>query len=102
MVLAYVKAALETAAWLRRRKGTREARQAIHIAISSTLMFWPLYDKTDWSWRLNVLVPAVLATRLLIKVIKLHSLPVKQPNDVFIVVSSHNVPSPLLRIHRVL
>jgi hypothetical protein len=69
LMLAYVKAAMEGATWIRLRLNSKsEAQQVVHIAISSLLLFWPLYDKTDWSWRLNVLVPAVLATRLVFKV----------------------------------
>jgi hypothetical protein len=69
LTLAYVKAAMEGATWIRLRLNSKsEAQQVVHIALSSLLLFWPLYDKTDWSWRLNVLIPAVLGTRLVFKV----------------------------------
>ena len=69
LMLAYVKATLEGAIWIRSKLNRKlNAQQLVHCNLSSCLMFWPLYDPTDWSWRLNVLVPAVLATRLLYKV----------------------------------
>lgn len=69
LILAYVKIAMEGAAWIRLHLNRKsESQQVVHIAISSIAMFWPLYDKTDWSWRLNVLVPAALSSRLLFKV----------------------------------
>lgn len=69
LMLIYVKASLEGAIWIKSRLNRKlRAQQLVHVALSSCLMFWPLYDPTDWSWRLNVLVPAVLATRLVFKV----------------------------------
>jgi hypothetical protein len=68
LMLFYVKACMEGAIWMRNRNRKLRGQQLVHMALSSCLMFWPLYDPTDWSWRLNVLVPAVLATRLVFKV----------------------------------
>lgn len=67
-MLFYVKACMEGAIWVRRNRNKLRGQRLLHVALSSCLMFWPLFDPTDWSWRLNVLVPAVLATRLLFKV----------------------------------
>lgn len=71
LMLLYVKASMEGAIWIKnvlKHNRKLHAQQLVHVALSSCLMFWPLYDPSDWSWRLNVLVPAVLATRLLFKV----------------------------------
>jgi dolichol kinase len=63
-----MKMVMELATYWRRRSGTR-TRQLIHVALSSWIGFWPLFDVSDWSWRLNVLVPAVVGTRYLYKAI---------------------------------
>lgn len=43
-------------------------RQLLHMIMGSSVLFWSLYDTKDWSWRLNVLVPLVVAARLFYKV----------------------------------
>lgn len=54
---------------VRERTGwTSYSKQYMHMTLASTVVFWPLYDTTDWSWRLNVLLPAALAVRLIYKV----------------------------------
>ena len=65
-----VKAALEAAIWIRMHVGKREeARILVHLVVAwSCVVVWPLYERTDWSWRLNAVVPAALATRMVYKV----------------------------------
>ena len=45
-------------------------RQALHILLSSCVLFWPLFIVRDdvWSWRLNILVPSVMMARFYYKV----------------------------------
>jgi len=77
---------------MRNRNRKLRGQQLVHMALSSCLMFWPLYDPTDWSWRLNVLVPAVLATRLVFKATL-----VRDPDDEDVMVMSRtSSPSGLL------
>jgi hypothetical protein len=44
------------------------SRCGLHILLSSCVLFWPLFDTSDWSWRLNALVPAVMMARFIYKV----------------------------------
>jgi hypothetical protein len=46
------------------------SRCALHLLLSSCLLFWPLFDTSSdcWSWRLNALVPAVMMARFIYKV----------------------------------
>lgn len=49
--------------------GNGNTRHFLQMILSSLVMFWPLYDTTDqWSWKLNIIVPAVMFCRLLYKV----------------------------------
>jgi len=69
LTVLYVKVGFEIASWIRWRMGKRkEPRIFVHLCLSSIIIFWPLYDSTDWSWRLNVLVPSAVAMRLVYKV----------------------------------
>ena len=68
----YFKIFLETIAWwrspLHATTASNISRPFIHLLLSSTVLFWPLFDVTDnWSWRFNTLVPAVLLTRFVYK-----------------------------------
>jgi dolichol kinase len=45
----------------------RISRKIIHIAASSWIVFWPLFNTDHWTWQLNVTVPAVYAVQLFIK-----------------------------------
>lgn len=42
-------------------------RQVLHMMLSTCVVFWPLFDRSDWSWRLNALVPAVFLARFFYK-----------------------------------
>lgn len=76
LTVLYVKVGLEIASyccWVRKRhqqqyQVAQTPRILVHLCLSSTVLFWPLYDPTDWSWRLNALVPSAVATRLVYKV----------------------------------
>ena len=43
------------------------SRKIIHVAAGSWIIFWPLFDVDHWTWRLNVLVPAVYTVQLFVK-----------------------------------
>lgn len=42
------------------------SRKIVHMAAGSWILFWPYFDKSHWTWRLNVLVPAVYAAKLVV------------------------------------
>lgn len=44
-----------------------ESRKFIHVSAGCWILFWPLFDVTHWSWRLNILVPAVMSVKLFYK-----------------------------------
>ena len=43
------------------------SRKLIHIAAGSWIIFWPCFDVSHWTWKLNVLVPAVYTIQLFVK-----------------------------------
>lgn len=43
------------------------SRKIIHIAAACWILWWPYFDASHWTWRLNVLVPAVFSVQLVIK-----------------------------------
>ena len=63
----YLRIAIELACWMRFRWKGALSRHALHMAFSSLVIFWPYFDRSDWSWRLNALVPAVMFSRLVYK-----------------------------------
>ena len=66
MVL-YYKIAIELACWMRVKLGHSISRQVLQMFFSSLVVFWPYFDTSDWSWRLNCIVPAVIWVRLFYK-----------------------------------
>ena len=66
MVL-YYKITIELVCWRRVRWQKTNGRQFLHLSFSSLVIFWPYFDDSDWSWRLNSLVPFVIWTRLIYK-----------------------------------
>jgi hypothetical protein len=69
VTVIYLKLGMEIAYWIRWRSGKRRASRIVgHLCLFSVVMFWPLYDLSDWSWRLNVIVPLSVACRFLYKV----------------------------------
>jgi len=43
------------------------SRKCIHIAAGSWIIFWPFFNVEHWTWRLNILVPAVYTIQLFVK-----------------------------------
>lgn len=69
MTVIYVKAILGVAAIVRERlKNAYVSRKMVHICASCWILFWPLFDASHWSWRLNILVPSVMSIKLFYKV----------------------------------
>lgn len=65
LTLVYILIVMELAGLVRDRLGFPEvARKIIHIAAASWLLFWPLFDTSHWSWRLNVAIPVVYIVKL--------------------------------------
>jgi dolichol kinase len=66
LTLVYILIVMEIASYIRESLKMPEAsRKTIHIAASSWLLFWPLFDASHWSWRFNVAIPAVYVVKLL-------------------------------------
>ena len=91
MVVLY-RCVMEFAGWLRVRFGlAAPARQIVQGGLSASVIYWPLFDTTEWSWRLNALLPAVMLLRCLYKA---HA---KDPDDVDVQnLSRSSSPSELL------
>jgi len=69
IMVLYFKIAQEVVIWFRIRSGVpTHSKQQLHILLSTLVIFWPLFDTSDWSWRLNALVPAVMMARFVYKV----------------------------------
>jgi hypothetical protein len=68
MVVAFKIAVEGIGRWHSRFGQTMYTRQFCHILLSAGVVFWPLFDTEDWSWRLNALVPAVMMARFFYKV----------------------------------
>eukprot|EP00545_Synedropsis_sp_CCMP1620_P008188 CAMPEP_0119005970 /NCGR_PEP_ID=MMETSP1176-20130426/2037_1 /TAXON_ID=265551 /ORGANISM="Synedropsis recta cf, Strain CCMP1620" /LENGTH=217 /DNA_ID=CAMNT_0006957837 /DNA_START=32 /DNA_END=682 /DNA_ORIENTATION=+ len=43
------------------------SRKLVHLAAASLMIWWPLFDETAPSWRLNIFVPAVFSIQLFVK-----------------------------------
>mmetsp|Transcript_31397 Transcript_31397/g.41828 ORF Transcript_31397/g.41828 Transcript_31397/m.41828 type:complete len:254 (+) Transcript_31397:209-970(+) len=68
LTVLYVKLVLETGAFILYKLQKPElSRKFIHVCAASWIVFWPLFDTTHWSWRLNVLVPVAMFFKLLYK-----------------------------------
>lgn len=98
LTVLYVKIAYDS--WLRRTwvdassrgaAGGGHRRQLVHMTLASWFLFWPLFDVSDWSWRLNVLVPAVVGSRFLYK-----ALWERNPDDPEVLTLARGSPSRLL------
>lgn len=63
--LLYVKICLEVVNRLSSADRSRSTwtKPCIHILLSGSLIFWPYYDTSDWTWRFNTVVPAALMIR---------------------------------------
>jgi len=68
LTVVYIKCVMEMASIIRTRlRCAEESRKFIHIAASCWILFWPLFDVTHWSWRLNILVPTAISLKLFYK-----------------------------------
>lgn len=68
LTVIYVKVVMDIAGFLRKRYGKALlSRKLVHIAAASWIVFWPLFETSHWSWRLNVLLPAVMSLKLFYK-----------------------------------
>lgn len=43
------------------------SRKIVHVSASCWLLFWPWFDASHWTWRLNITVPAVYSVVMIIK-----------------------------------
>ena len=70
LTVLYIKIVLDVATMIRERLGLNAdiSRKFIHICAGCWIIFWPLFDVTHWSWRLNILVPSVMSVKLFYKV----------------------------------
>ncbi len=72
LTVIYIKITMEIASLLRKLlpfvNGADVSRKFIHVCAGCWILFWPLFDVTHWSWRLNVLVPSVMSLKLFYKV----------------------------------
>jgi CDP-diglyceride synthetase len=66
-MVVYFKISVELACWIRVRWKRDLSRQILHISLSSLVIFWRHFDQSEWSWRLNALVPVVMFSRLVFK-----------------------------------
>lgn len=67
VMVFYYKIAIELASWMRVKWGHSISRHVLQIFFSSLVIFWPYFDTSEWSWRLNAMVPVVVWTRLFYK-----------------------------------
>ena len=72
----YIKTTMDISLLVRKRLGFNAdiSRKFIHVMAGCWILFWPLFDVTHWSWRLNILVPSVMSVKLFYKVCFLWSL----------------------------
>jgi phytol kinase len=90
----YIKIILDVASLLREKLGFNAdiSRKFIHVCAGCWILFWPLFDVTHWSWRLNILVHAVMSVKLFYKGFIL-----KDPDDLDVqTMSRSSSPSELL------
>lgn len=105
ITVLYGKLIFEFTSWVQRRRTRRRraaphmhntsSKQMIYILWSTTIFFWPLYDRSDgWSWRLNTVFPLAVCARLVYKGCS------RDPNasteDVEVHALSRSAPSELL------
>jgi hypothetical protein len=77
LMVVYFKITLEVLVWFVRSRtfGSHTtmmqgySKQCMYLMLSSSIIvFWPLFDTTDWSYRLNIIVPLAMLVRLVYKV----------------------------------
>jgi hypothetical protein len=68
MVMTY-RLVTEVAGWLRVRFSmAAQSRQVLQMSLSAAVVFWPLFDTSEWSWRLNAILPSAMLVRVMYKV----------------------------------
>lgn len=91
----YIKTTMDISLlFLRKRLGFNAdiSRKFIHVMAGCWILFWPLFDVTHWSWRLNIIVPSVMSVKLFYKGFIL-----ADPNDFDVqTMSRSSAPSELL------
>lgn len=63
----YIKGVIALCDWLVEKKllGLLISRKIVHISAACNILWWPLFDMSHWTWRLNSLVPTVYAVQLI-------------------------------------
>lgn len=67
--LLYVKACVTICDTLMNRQviPADVSRKIIHLAACSWCLFWPRFDASHWSWKLNIAIPALYSIQLFVK-----------------------------------
>mmetsp|Transcript_25942 Transcript_25942/g.39182 ORF Transcript_25942/g.39182 Transcript_25942/m.39182 type:complete len:302 (+) Transcript_25942:159-1064(+) len=67
--LVYVKTGVTTCDTLLMKKiiPADVSRKIIHLCACSWCLFWPKFNKSHWSWKLNVAIPALYSGQLFVK-----------------------------------
>jgi hypothetical protein len=78
LTILYAKTGLIAIAWWQRFALARVgavvvshyyySKQLVYTLLSMSILFWPLYDTSDWSWRLNTVFPMAMLLRFVYKV----------------------------------
>ena len=55
---------------------SKVSRKIVHVAAGSWILFWNYFTQDHWTWRLNILVPAVYSIQLFVQ-----GAIIKNPND---------------------
>lgn len=78
IMVLFFRWGIEITGWLRARFGWKQQRQILQMNLAASVIFWPLFDTEDWSWRLNALLPATMLVRIIYKVPYIHHATCKQ------------------------
>jgi phytol kinase len=67
--VVYVKAVIASCEFAVSRQWlpAKVSRKVIHVAAGSWIMFWPLFSTDHWTWKLNILIPAIYTVQLFVK-----------------------------------
>mmetsp|Transcript_700 Transcript_700/g.1229 ORF Transcript_700/g.1229 Transcript_700/m.1229 type:complete len:253 (+) Transcript_700:66-824(+) len=93
LTVLYAKGLLSVASHIRQRmRCGYETRKIVHVGAACWIFFWPMFDTSHWSWRLNIMVPTVMSIKLIYKGAIL-----ADPNDLDVrILSRSSSPSELL------
>jgi Dolichol kinase len=93
LTVVYAKGLLSVASFIRQRmRCGYETRKFVHVGAACWIFFWPMFDTSHWSWRLNIIVPTVMSIKLFYKGAIL-----ADPNDIDVrILSRSSSPSELL------